>query len=93
MTLVNATVMIDNERTIVTEYRFAPGAETGFHRHAMDYVVVPMSTGKLKAVDGEGNETFAELTTGVPYTRSEGVEHNIINANDFEFVFVEVEFK
>ena len=76
MTLVNATTLIDNERTIVTEYRFAPGAETGFHRHAMDYVVVPMSTGKLKAVDADGgNETFAELTTGVPYARPEGVEH------------------
>ena len=24
---------IDNARVIVTEYRFAPGANTGWHRH------------------------------------------------------------
>ncbi|MCZ6629445.1 MAG: cupin, partial [SAR324 cluster bacterium] len=36
---------------------------------------------------------FAELTAGVPYFRKAGVEHNVINANGFEFVFVEIEFK
>ena len=35
------TVQIDNERVIVTEWRFAPGAETGWHTHGHDYVVVP----------------------------------------------------
>jgi len=27
------TVQIDNERVIVTEWRFASGAETGWHTH------------------------------------------------------------
>src|SRR5690606_7307755 len=31
------TVQIDNDRVRVTEWRFAPGAETGFHVHEMDY--------------------------------------------------------
>ena len=35
----------------------------------------------------------ADLKTGVPYFRNEGVEHNVINANAFEFVFVEIEMK
>ena len=39
------TVQIDNARVIVTEWRFAPGAETGWHRHAHDYVVVPTTGG------------------------------------------------
>jgi len=39
------TVQIDDDRVIVTEWRFAPGAETGWHRHAHDYVVVPMTNG------------------------------------------------
>ena len=30
------TTQIDNERVIVTEWRFAPGAETGWHRHGHD---------------------------------------------------------
>ena len=37
-----STVFIDNERTRVTEWRFAPGASTGWHRHEYDYVVVPL---------------------------------------------------
>ena len=33
------------------------------------------------------------MTEGRSYYRPIGVEHNVINANDYEFVFVEVEFK
>jgi len=88
-----STVFIDDERMRVTEWRFAPGAATGWHRHEYDYVVVPMTDGKLKLVEGEGAETIAELKAGVPYSRSVGVEHDVINANDYEFVFIEVEMK
>ena len=87
------TVFIDNERTKVTEWRFAPGAETGWHRHEMDYVVVPMLDGQLQIDVGEGEEVMADLQKGVPYFRNIGVEHNVINANDYEYVFVEVEYK
>lgn len=87
------TMLIDNERTRVTEWRFAPGAATGFHRHEMDYVVVPRTTGDLTILDAQGNATRAPLETGVPYYRDRGVEHDVVNANDFEFVFVEVEIK
>ena len=30
------TLLIQNDRTVTTEWRFAPGAETGWHRHGMD---------------------------------------------------------
>ena len=87
------TVQIDNERSRVTEWRFAPGAETGWNRHEMDYVVVPMVSGQLKLQEKNGKERLADLTQGVSYFRDLGVEHNVINANEFEFVFVEIEFK
>ncbi len=87
------TVHIDNARTRVTEWRFAPGAATGFHRHEYDYVVVPQTTGRLRIVDAQGAETFSELTAGAPYFRTAGVAHDVINANDHEFVFVEIEYK
>ena len=88
-----STVQVDNERVRVTEWRFAPGAETGEHVHRMDYVVVPTVSGKLKLVSPQGEASFAELKRGVSYFRKAGVHHNVINANDFEFAFVEIELK
>ena len=87
-----ATVFIDNDRVIVTEYRFQPGENTGWHRHGHDYVVVPLMDGKLKLVTDKG-ESFAEMKKGVPYFRSEGVEHDVISANDSEYAFIEIELK
>jgi beta-alanine degradation protein BauB len=87
-----ATVLIDNERVIVTEWRFAPGAETGWHRHAYDYVVLPQTTGKLR-IETLDQAQETPLRSGVPYFRKTGVEHNVVNANDFEFVFVETEIR
>jgi quercetin dioxygenase-like cupin family protein len=84
------TVLIENERVRVTEWRFAPGAATGWHRHEHDYVVVPVVTGKLRLEESDGERTV-DLTLGVPYFREEGVEHDVVNANDYEFAFVEVE--
>lgn len=87
-----ATTQIDNERVVVTEWRFAPGAETGWHRHGYDYVVCPATNGTLLLETPEGN-VEAELTVGQPYFRPEGVEHNVINAGDTELVFIEIELK
>ena len=87
------TVQVDNARVRVTEWRFAPNAETGEHIHAFDYVVVPSGNGRLKLVSPQGEESFAELKHGVSYFRNAGVHHNVINANDFEFAFVEIELK
>jgi quercetin dioxygenase-like cupin family protein len=83
----------DNERTRVTLWRFPPHGETGFHRHELDYVIVPLTTGPLTIVDKDGKKTTAALTAGVSYFRTAGVEHNVINASDADFAFIEVEFK
>jgi quercetin dioxygenase-like cupin family protein len=93
MTEATSKVFTDNERVRVAEWRFAPGAATGWHRHEFDYVVVPMLNGKLRIVTEGGAETIAELEKGVPYFRNAGVEHDVINANDYEFSFIEVEMK
>jgi quercetin dioxygenase-like cupin family protein len=93
MTEATSKVFTDNERVRVAEWRFAPGAATGWHRHEFDYVVVPMLDGKLRIVTEGGAETIAELEKGVPYFRNAGVEHDVINANNYEFSFIEVEMK
>jgi quercetin dioxygenase-like cupin family protein len=86
------TVQIDNERVIVTEWRFAPGAETGHHVHGHDYVVVPMTTGTLR-LEEPGGVRDVMLQAGVSYARTAGVAHNVINANDHEFRFIEIELR
>ena len=91
-TAATATVQIDNERVRVTEWRFAPGTETGWHIHPTDYVVVPMDTGEL-LLEARHGTARNQLTAGVSYTRVAGSEHNVINDADTEFVFVEIELK
>lgn len=83
---------IDNERVTVTEWRFAPGASTGWHRHMHDYVVVPLSSGTLRLDEPAGSRE-ANLVAGVSYTREAGVEHDVVNVNPYEFRFVEIELK
>jgi beta-alanine degradation protein BauB len=87
-----ATIFVENERVIVTEYRFQPGQNTGWHKHGHDYVVVPLMDGKVKLETNDGT-SFAEMKKGVPYFRKEGVEHDVINANDSEYAFIEIELK
>lgn len=86
-------IMIDNSVTRVTKWSFLPGEDTGQHIHHYDYVVVPIKDGKLKIIDKNGNETISDLKQGVSYFREKGVNHNVINFNDFPFSFVEIEFK
>ena len=59
------TVQIDNARLRVTEWRFAPGAATGWHRHAHDYVVVPMTTGRLLLEDPGGASRHGSVTFAI----------------------------
>jgi quercetin dioxygenase-like cupin family protein len=86
------TIQVDNDRARVTEWRFAPGAATGWHRHEHDYVIVPMTTGRLRISSREG-ESLADLAAGQAYFRAAGVEHDVVNPNPHEFVFVEIEVK
>jgi len=86
------TVQIDNDRVRVTEWRFPPGTSTGWHRHEYDYVVVPMTTATLRILSA-GGEAAGDLVTGQAYFRSAGAEHEVVNDNPFEVVFVETELK
>ena len=75
--------LLETDRTIVTEWRFAPGAETGWHRHAHDYVVVVLTAGKLMQ-ETENGEIVTELAAGQTYARNVGVEHNVVSPNPHE---------
>lgn len=88
-----AFVHVDNDRTRVTEYRFAPGEATGWHRHQFDYVITPVTDGRVRIVGPDGKESQADMVAGQSYFREAGVKHDVINAGEGELRFVEVEWK
>lgn len=88
-----STILITNERTRVTEWSFKKrGDNTGWHRHEYDYIVIPLFDGQLEINTGGPENTIAPMHNGAPYFREVGVEHDVINGNDFECKFVEIEF-
>lgn len=86
-----ATVQIDEPHVKVTHYLFQPGEETGWHTHAHDYVIVPVTDGLLHLETPDG-PSQAALKQGVSYNRSAGVNHNVINGGEEPLAFVEIEF-
>jgi quercetin dioxygenase-like cupin family protein len=88
-----ATLQLDDAHTRVTRWDFGPGAETGWHRHGMAYVVIPVTDGTLLLELPGGATMTAELKTGVSYARTAGTEHNVVNAGSVPLSFVEVELK
>ena len=92
MQQAKAVLRVDNDDVTVTEWQFAPGTATGEHRHGYDYVVVPLTSGRLRITSAAG-ETFATLEPGAAYARKAGVEHNVINAGAEYLAFVEIEMK
>jgi len=86
------TVQLENDRVKVTEWRMPPGSHTGWHRHGMDYVVVPLVSAPLEVFDGKTTQRY-DQKAGASYARLVGVEHDVINPNDFEYSFIEIELK
>lgn len=82
---------IEDARFRVTEWQFAPGAETGWHVHGHDYVVVPLADGVMGIDHPDGSHSTTTLRAGLPYSRRCGVEHNVSNAGPTPFAFLEVE--
>jgi quercetin dioxygenase-like cupin family protein len=90
--LATSHLQLDNDRVTVTEWSFAPSAETGHHVHLLDYVVVPLTTGILRLeIDEDSMDNMLEA--GASYFRTAGSAHNVVNVNDFEFRFIEIELK
>ncbi|MEK9786204.1 MAG: cupin domain-containing protein [Gammaproteobacteria bacterium] len=88
-----ATQIVDNDLTRVTRFDFAPGAQTGWHRHGYDYVITAITDLYMRLEESGGTEREVHVKAGEAYFREEGVEHNVINASDQSMSFVEVEFK
>ena len=88
-----STTLIDDGRTRATRFDFAPGAETGWHRHGLDYVIVAVTDCPMLVIGSEGEERRVTVPAGAAYAREAGVEHNVVNDGDTPMSFVEVEMK
>ena len=88
-----ATTLVDDERVRVTRFDFAPGAETGWHVHAHDYVITPVTECVMLLEEPGGASRTVTMAAGDAYRRPLGVEHNVINAGTGPMSFVEVELK
>lgn len=85
-------IQSDDGRFRVTRWTIEPGGAIPMHRHDHDYVVVPLRDATMHVVTPDGTATPAHLQTGVSYTRSAGVEHQVENRGSTDpVVFVEVE--
>jgi mannose-6-phosphate isomerase-like protein (cupin superfamily) len=87
-----ATVLVDDGRVRVTRFDFAPGAETGWHRHGLDYLVVPMTDCSF-LLEEKAGERRVDVAAGAVYRRDTGVEHNVVNGGAAPMSFIEVELK
>jgi quercetin dioxygenase-like cupin family protein len=85
------TVQVDNAITRVTRWDLEPGATTGAHRHAFDYVVVPLVAGRMAITGENGTRTLVDLQPGSSYYRQAGVRHEVGNGGIQPLSFVEVE--
>ena len=69
------TLQIDDARVIVTRWDFAPGASTGHHVHAHDYVVVPLTSGTLRLAEPGGARGLRDVVEIDPPERGPRAGH------------------
>ena len=86
-----SNIQIDNNLVRVTKYSFMPGQETGMHKHLFNYIVTPITNGRLLLIDKKGNESNYNLIASQSYFRKAGVEHNVINYSKHNLIFIETE--
>ncbi|MBD1545786.1 cupin domain-containing protein [Roseibium aggregatum] len=94
MTRPQATseLLLEDESVRVTRFDFAPGAETGWHKHQMDYVITAVTDCPM-LLEEPGGSRESMVPAGMAYKRAIGVEHNVINNGDKPMSFVEIELK
>ena len=91
--ICTATLLVDDDRVRVTRFEFAPGAETGWHRHGMDYVITAVTDCHMLLEEPGGGTRKVLVPAGTAYRKQEGVEHNVVNDGALAMIFVETELK
>ena len=87
------TLLIDDEKTRVTRFDFAPNEETGWHEHGYDYVIAALTECHMRLEHPDGSATEAIVPMGDAYRRMAGIRHNVINVSEQKMTFIEIELK
>jgi hypothetical protein len=90
--MAKVEIIEDGERVRIVRYTLGPGEATGWHRHALDYVIVPYDDCRVRVRTAQGL-IEAEMKRDQPYFRQRGAEHDVISAMDQPFSFLEIELK
>lgn len=91
--LADHTLLFEDERTRITQWRFAPGDQTGWHAHEWDYVTVQQSGGRLRLDGADGTESFVDYSSGRTMSWTAPIEHNATNVSDNVVRVLEIEYK
>lgn len=91
--IASATELINDARVRVTRFDFAPGAQTGWHIHELDYVITAITDCEMMLETPDGENAPLSITPGTVYRRNRGVEHNVINDSSNPMTFIEIELK
>ena len=91
-TTPTAAVIEDNDRVRIVRFTLPPGAATGWHKHTLDYVIVPYVDCRLR-VDTPAGAVEATMSKDQPYFRTSGAEHNVTNIMQAPLSFLEIEIK
>lgn len=86
-------LLFEDGRTRITQWTFAPGDRTGWHRHEWDYVTVQQSAGALLLEGADGSAKRVDYVPGRTLAWTAPIEHNATNVSDVEVRVLEIEYK
>jgi len=86
-------VLVDDDKTRITQFVLQPGEQVGWHRHEYDYVTIQQSFGRLHIDASDGRSFDIDYKPGKAMSVKAPFEHNAINTGDVEIRVLEVEYK
>lgn len=85
--------LLETGQLRVTRHDFAPGAETGWHGAAADYLIVTLTDCSLRLELPGVEASDRVMDAGTAHAFNAGDAHNIINSGTTTMAFIEVEVK
>lgn len=86
-------VIFENDAVRVWTFSVGPGGLKPMHRHELDYVIVPLSGGKVEITTIEGRARIGEDKVGEIIWQDAGETHQLRNLSDFPYRNILVELK